>query len=53
MQKHIRGKCAINRLMLREDESYKAFDRFFVPFGTVEISPAIHRRVAQSSCRVL
>ncbi len=36
-----------------DGEPYKTFDRFFVPIGTVEISPAIYRRVAESSCRVL
>jgi hypothetical protein len=33
--------------MLRDGESSKELDSFFVPVGTVEISPAIHRRVAQ------
>jgi len=39
--------------MLRDGESYKAFDRFFVPIGTVDISAAIYRRVAKPCCRVL
>ena len=39
--------------MLRDDISDKAFDSFLVPIGTVEISPAIHRRVVAFFCRVL
>jgi len=39
--------------MLRDGKSGKAFDSFFVPIGTFEISPAIHRRVAVFFCRVL
>jgi hypothetical protein len=33
--------------MLRDGESTKEPDSFFVPPGTVESSPAIHRRGAQ------
>jgi hypothetical protein len=39
--------------MLRDGESTKEFDSFFVPIGTVESSPAIHRQVAQGFYRVL
>jgi len=45
--------CSFYKLMLRDGESYKAFDRFFVPIGTVDISAAIYRRVAKPCCRVL
>ncbi len=42
-------------LMLRDDRSDKAFDRLFVPVGTVEISAAFQRRGAEyfsaASCR--
>jgi hypothetical protein len=33
--------------MLCDGESTKELDSFFVPIGTVESSPAIHRRVAR------
>jgi hypothetical protein len=33
--------------MLRDGESTKELDSFFVPMGTVESNPAIHRRVPQ------
>lgn len=33
-------------LMVRGGKSSQAFDSLFAPIGTVEISPAIHRRVA-------
>jgi len=42
-------------LMLRDGKSSKAFDSFFVPAGTVEISAAFQRRVAEpffaASCK--
>jgi hypothetical protein len=33
--------------MLRDGELSKELDSFFVPRGTVESSPAIHRRIAE------
>jgi len=36
-----------SKLMLRDGKSSKAFDSFFVLVGTVEISAAFQRRVAE------